>query len=731
MSTETVAVPAIIGYVDPLRACPGGTLDFKISSAGGRPFKARVVRIDCADPNPAGPGMKLQPVDAGLPSTPHPGTEQPVHAGSCALAPLPALAEDEWPVLELVFQSTLAKPALQALACLQERGGGTAAAFCLRDNRLVLAEWRSGAPAGETQVGDLAIRPRRWYRLKAQFSAQAVDVSLAAIVDGVERPSGSAQCRLSWQAWPAAVDTLALAARWAGFPVDCFNGRLEHPRIFRAGAGRKAEQELLAAWDFSAEMTTQRVPCSVRPDAFAELVNAPTRAVCSSGWTGKHMDWKTAPQDYAAIHFHEDDLSDCAWQTSLALRIPAGMASAVYGLVVENELGSDTIPFFVTPAPDGPRARIAYLASTMTYLAYANHARGNYQGELEERIRAWGAYPHNPDVVQQFGASTYNYHADGSGISLSSRLRPILGMRPGYLTFADQNGSGLRHFPADSHLTDWLRVKGYEFDVITDEDLDDDGVAALQPYELVLTGSHPEYHTPRMMQALLQYRRQGGHLCYLGGNGFYWKIARPAHAPHMLEIRRAEGGIRAWAAEPGEYYHQLDGGYGGLWRRNGCPPQKVGGVGFTVQGLFEGSYYRRTPESYAPEANWIFEGVDAERIGDFGLSGGGAAGFELDQVDEHLGTPDGTIVVAASEGHGPSFMTTPEEILTWTLPAATTRPHGGICGHMIYTAPAGGEGGLFAVGSITFLGSLSHNGYDNPISTILENCIKHFAASEK
>src|SRR5690606_8459617 len=140
------------------------------------------------------------------------------------------------------------------------------------------------------------------------------------------------------------------------------------------------------------------------------------------------------------------------------------------------------------------------------------------------------------------------------------------------------------------------------------------------------------------------------HLCYLGGNGFYWKIARPAHMPHMLEIRRAEGGIRAWAAEPGEYYHQLDGGYGGMWRRNGCPPQKVGGVGFTVQGVFEGSAYRRTPESHEPEASWIFQGVDTDRFGDFGLSGGGAAGFELDQVDDRLGTPDGTIVVAASEG---------------------------------------------------------------------------------
>jgi hypothetical protein len=39
----------------------------------------------------------------------------------------------------------------------------------------------------------------------------------------------------------------------------------------------------------------------------------------------------------------------------------------------------------------------------------------------------------------------------------------------------------------------------------------------------------------------------------------------------------------------GEYYH-ADGAYGGLWRRNGRPPQKLCGVGFSAQGLFEGSY---------------------------------------------------------------------------------------------------------------------------------------------
>ena len=51
------------------------------------------------------------------------------------------------------------------------------------------------------------------------------------------------------------------------------------------------------------------------------------------------------------------------------------------------------------------------------------------------------------------------------------------------------------------------------------------------------------------------------------------------------------------------------------------------GVGFSAQGLFEGSHYRRMPDAADPRAAWIFEGIDDEVIGDFGLSGGGAAGL--------------------------------------------------------------------------------------------------------
>ena len=37
--------------------------------------------------------------------------------------------------------------------------------------------------------------------------------------------------------------------------------------------------------------------------------------------------WRHAPRHYAAIHFHEDDLYDCGWDTDFAVTIPDGMAS--------------------------------------------------------------------------------------------------------------------------------------------------------------------------------------------------------------------------------------------------------------------------------------------------------------------------------------------------------------------------------------------------------------------
>ncbi len=65
-----------------------------------------------------------------------------------------------------------------------------------------------------------------------------------------------------------------------------------------------------------------------------------------------------------------------------------------------------------------------------------------------------------------------------------------------------------------------------------------------------------------------------------------------------------------------------------------------------------------------PCSEMIFCGIEDEIIGDFGLSGGGAAGFELDRVDCRLGSPANIQIVASSEGHDESFKLVPEEQLT-------------------------------------------------------------------
>ena len=261
--------------------------------------------------------------------------------------------------------------------------------------------------------------------------------------------------------------------------------------------------------------------------------------------------------------------------------------------------------------------------------------------------------------------------------------------------------------------------------MITDGDLHNEGEALLRDYQVLLTGSHPEYHTDRTLDAIQGFVAGGGRLAYLGGNGFYWRIGRSAARPDLLEVRRAEGGIRAWAAEPGEYYHSLDGEYGGLWRRQGRPPQQLAAVGFSAQGMFEGSYYRRLPASHEPAMAWLFEGIDGEILGDGGLSGGGAAGFELDRVDARLGTPPGTVILARSENHQEHFVAVPEELLSHVLTVSGESQAALIRGEMTYSALPGG-GAIFAVGSITFCGSLPVNGFDNPLSRLLDNLLRRW-----
>jgi len=433
--------------------------------------------------------------------------------------------------------------------------------------------------------------------------------------------------------------------------VHHYNGKIEAPCVCIEYADEKLPRIL--AWDFSQNMSSCTVPGLHDSNESLLLINYPTRAMSGSGWKAQEMSWRHAPELYAAIHFHDDDLVDVDWQTTFSWQIPEGMPSGVYAMHISDGKHEDAIPFFVCAPVNRPAHKVCVLIPTFTYAIYGNHARPDWEPSWQKIVQELDAYPYNPAEYPGYGLSTYNFHTDGSGICHASDQRPLFNLRPGYITFPTTECSGLRHFQADSHLLAWLDAHDIGFDVITDRELHNEGVHCIEHYDMLMTSSHPEYHTDETLDALTRYRDTGGHLSYLGGNGFYWRIAIHPENPCTLEIRRAEDGIRAWAAEPGEYYQAFDGHYGGLWRRNGRPPQALCGLGFSAQGQFNSSYYRLG--KIAESMDWIVKGIDGQILW-FDGSGGGS---------------------------------------------------------------------VFAVGSITFCGSLPHNNFENSISRLLLNVVEH------
>jgi N,N-dimethylformamidase len=721
MDGEAAELP-ITGYLDRLSARPGERLAVKVCVRDGTRFRARLERVLSADPNPAGPGLRVEDLAARF-DREFPGRRQPIRLGSHGVAPAPRRPEGAatWTVLAWIA----ARPNEPA-ALLSESDGALRVTLALGPEGAV-ARLAAGPSLQEVRLD--AVPPlRRWMRLWLSIDPARGELLLGQAPWGPGLAPVTRRAALDRLALPTG-GRVTIAAEDPHEPRHHFTGRLEDPAVlagFQAALAEDALPAPLALWDFSKGIATQEIRDAGPQACHGHLVNVPTRAVCGARWSGRETNWRHAPRDYAAIHFHADDLGDCGWATDFEFEVPHDLPSGAYALRLGCAAGWDRLPFYVLPKRGTARPKVVFLAATFTYQAYANHARGNADAAYKDRVAAWGAYPHNADDWPLYGRSTYNRHPDRSGIAFSSRLRPVLTMRPGYLTFNDAKGSGLRHYPADSHILAWLEAKGIAFDIVTDEDLHREGAALLAPYRVLLTGSHPEYHTTETLDALTHFRDGGGRLMYLGGNGFYWRIACVPELPGMIELRRAEGGIRAWDAEPGEYHHQLDGALGGLWRRNRRPPQLLAGVGFSSQGLFEGTGYHRLPASREARFGWMFEGIDEDAFGGYGLSGGGAAGFELDRADVALGSPEDIAILARSGTTPPHFVPVPEELLshvnTVNGEPAEALKRGEI---VAFETPFGGA--VFAVGSITYCGSLWQDGaFQGPVSRLTENVLRRF-----
>ncbi len=731
MSDLMIDSTAVLGYAWPLIASPGESVAFHLSAETLRAAEASIVRVRCADPDPAGPGLKLTTLGSTLDGTTA-LTHQKLYPGSFAtIADTPLLA-------------TL--PALTACAFIwPTRPGAGPQTVIARSNGT--AGWRLGldeqgrpefvvstAAGSFRAVGDHALLEREWVLLGGSVDAAG---QLRLVVRSIDPQSGRDRSTdihaegPAEVAWPA--ETALTIAAHGNPATNHFDGKIDRPRLYAASLGPDAmralaepdvtDPALVAAWDFSAGIPTRAIHDRSSNRLDGTLHQTPTRGMTGANWNGTTERWTEAPHQYGAIHFHSDDMSDAGWTPTLRIDIPADWRSGFYALRLTADAAGTPVEsyvsFFIRAAAGRPRAKLAFVASTATFLAYANSALRLDQVHAEVMLEGLIALSPDDAYIQshrEVGLSTYDTHSDGSGWCIASARRPLLSFRPRGAVF---------NYGNDTHLIDWLEQKGFDYDIITDEDIHRSGLQVLAPYTCVITGSHPEYISREMLDAFDAYQRGGGRHMYLGGNGFYWRIGFDPAGPHVLEMRRGMNGLRTWEGEAGEHTLQFTGEPSGTWRSNGRPSQRLVGVGFDGQ-VFTRSYpYRWLAGAHDHAMAWLTAGLDLDApLGDFGLRGGGAAGIEVDRVEPTLGSPPGLVWLATADRLGYGGTPTPEEVRTL---------HRGIMGDQnaqiradLIFMPTANGGGVFSTGSIAWVCTLSCQGYDNPCSRLTENVVRRF-----
>jgi len=687
----------ITAYCEPWSLRAGETIDWFGSSLQATSGQLDLVKLNCGDPTRSGPGFSEEECEI-VPSETIALNNQPVVPGSYAQAFVTTGQAESLLGVSLWFQPTLLKR--DGVILSLESEGSSIEIYNIGTSLM--------GRFGDTEhsLRKTSLERRRWYFLTIDVSGKD---GVATVSVSSPRSASPGRDLLQQGEEISALDIPDLTFQnpilrlAAGFRGERWDGRIAEPKL-RVGS-------VVNEWQLETDMEKAVIPPTVG-ECELQLMQLPTRGVTGPHWTGEHQRWSDQPSEWNAIHFHHDDLYNAGWQPSHSVALPAELPSGIYCFRFQSQLGVDRVPFFVRPAADAQHSDVALLMPSATYMAYANHrmliegadfvgARTNLRPEHQYLV------DHN-----NLGLSHYEKHPDGSGVMFSSRRRPVMQVRPG----ADG-----WNFTPDTDINAFLVHAQVDHDIVTDEDLHIDGYDALAPYRVIVTGSHPEYWSTAMLDALDEWQRSGGRLMYLGGNGFYWRVAFSDHWPGAIELRRAEDGVRNWQTGDGENYHAWGAEYGGLWRRNGRAPNQLVGIGFAAQGFEKATFYQMNSEAKASRAAWILEGVEEEEIGTSGL-GGGAAGQEVDRYDQRLGSPGHAVILASATEFGADMLRTKEEFegtVAFPSPDPLVRAD-----MVFYETPEGGA--VFSVGSISWFGALARNGYENDVARITSNVLERF-----
>ncbi|HEX3499875.1 MAG TPA: LamG domain-containing protein, partial [Stellaceae bacterium] len=385
----------LMGYADRISVAAGETIAFKVSCSGAARYRAEIVRVLSPEAGPQAPPFRREIVE-----TPANGEylarEQALRCGSWAMVPThPRLAALESFSLQAFIWPTLPGRGRQAIAGTWSETLDSGFGLMIGAGGTLELRIGDGKAAAFVLASEIPLLTRKWYFVAASYDRASGVVRLyqELLADKTMVHRAPVEKRAAMTGSFKSAASPFLIAAWydgedRGLPRvgGHFNGKIDRP-IVADRALTRAEMALLAGdavpsglenavvarWDFSRDMSSEiiRDVSPNRLDGFT--VNLPARAMTGHNWDGSEMNWRNAPRQYGAIHFHEDDIADARWETDFTFTVPEDLRSGCYAAWLTAAEARFQIAFFVRPAKGKAKTDIVYLASTATYTVYQNN----------------------------------------------------------------------------------------------------------------------------------------------------------------------------------------------------------------------------------------------------------------------------------------------------------------------------------------------------------------------
>ncbi len=366
--------------------------------------------------------------------------------------------------------------------------------------------------------------------------------------------------------------------------------------------------------------------------------------------------------------------------------VTAPQRSGLYYFHATSEKGRFfSFPWIVAPAR--PKAKVAVLASNITWNAYNSFGgRSNYIHPDK--------LPTTPTVNARLELNRYtnpehvNYTVQDYAPLSFDRPEPICSI-PEHVQATDPiEGRAACHVAeAEWRLLAWMEREGFNYDYYAETQLHF-GQLDLDAYRVLVISTHPEYWSVQMYRRVKEWVfDRGGRLMYLGGNGLNCDVEFQGEATCIYrndDERRLRDSQRTYESR----FHLRHESEASLL-----------GVVYDDRGIMTAAPYR-----VIDSRHWVFAGTGLREGDHFGEKSlhmrvpGGASGHETDKISPS--SPANARLLARGEN-----------------------PNGGGA-EMVIHEPAGG-GAAFSAGSISWTASVL---VDSAVSTITANVVRRFLA---